>query len=299
MGFVGVSTASSSIMRVFPRWAEILGLPTRQLVGLDLPIGAPAEDYRALVASIRADPRHQGTLVTTHKLNVYAAARDLFDELDDFARLCGEVSSIFKRGGSLVGHAKDPVTAGLALEEFLPADVFGAGAHAVCLGAGGAGVATTYYLAQRPARPRRIVCTDVDGDRLAHLRAVHARAGLDPSLFAYVRVTSAADSDRVVAAAPPGSLIVNATGLGKDRPGSPLTGACRLQRRALVWDLNYRGDLTFLAQARRQRRERDLVVVDGWRYFIHSWSQAVAEVFGVPLTAPLVDALAAAAWEVR
>ena len=28
MGFVGVSTASSSIMTVFPLWADILGLPT-------------------------------------------------------------------------------------------------------------------------------------------------------------------------------------------------------------------------------------------------------------------------------
>ena len=42
MGFVGVSTAESSIMRIFPRWAEILGLPTRTLTGFDLPLGASA-----------------------------------------------------------------------------------------------------------------------------------------------------------------------------------------------------------------------------------------------------------------
>lgn len=38
MGFVGVSTGSSSINQVFPLWADILGLPTRTLVGHDMPL---------------------------------------------------------------------------------------------------------------------------------------------------------------------------------------------------------------------------------------------------------------------
>jgi shikimate 5-dehydrogenase len=279
-------------MRVFPRWADILGLPTRRLVGHDLPLDAPAGDYRDIVLSVRDDPRHLGALITTHKLNVFAAASDLFDELDDFARLCGEVSSISKRDGRLAGHAIDPVTAGLAMEEFLPR---GGVDTAVCLGAGGAGIAITYHLRDRAGR---IVCTDTDGDRLAHLRAVHRRAGLDPARFTYARVGSALDSDRLVSAAPPGSLVVNATGLGKDRPGSPLTGRAPLPRGSFVWDLNYRGDLGFLAQARAQR-DRGLVVVDGWRYFIHGWSRAVADVFGLTLTPPLVDTLSRAALAVR
>jgi shikimate 5-dehydrogenase len=143
------------------------------------------------------------------------------------------------------------------------------------------------------------VCTDTDGDRLAHLREVHRRAGLDPTRFTYELVGSAADSDRLVSAAPPGSLVVNATGLGKDRPGSPLTGRAPLPRGALVWDLNYRGDLAFLEQARAQRDARELVVIDGWRYFIHGWSRAVADVFDLTLTPSLVDTLARSALEVR
>ena len=38
MGFVGVSTGSSSIMSIFPRWADALDLPTRTLIGHDLPV---------------------------------------------------------------------------------------------------------------------------------------------------------------------------------------------------------------------------------------------------------------------
>ncbi|WP_235201272.1 hypothetical protein [Microbacterium sp. CH12i] len=124
MGFVGVTTGSSSIMQVFPLWADILGLPTRTLIGHDLPMDATPEQYRALVEQIRDDPHHRGALVTTHKMNVYAAASDLFDELDPFAVSCSEISSIAKRGSTLSGRAKDPITVDLALGDFLPADYF-------------------------------------------------------------------------------------------------------------------------------------------------------------------------------
>ncbi len=47
MGFVGVTTGSSSIMTVFPRWADALGLPTRRLIGHDIALGADQQVYRA------------------------------------------------------------------------------------------------------------------------------------------------------------------------------------------------------------------------------------------------------------
>src|SRR3954464_2455132 len=127
MGFVGVDTAHSSIMKVFPLWADRLGLPTSQLRGHDVPLDAPAETYRDLVRAIRDDAHHLGALVTTHKIRLYEAARDLFDELDEFSEQCGEISSISKRDGRLVGAAKDPLTAGLALAEMLPPRWFEAG----------------------------------------------------------------------------------------------------------------------------------------------------------------------------
>ena len=44
-----------------------------------------------------------GALVTTHKVNLLKASRDLFDELDPYAVTLHEISSISKRGGRLVG----------------------------------------------------------------------------------------------------------------------------------------------------------------------------------------------------
>ncbi|MEE6306320.1 hypothetical protein V1634_05675 [Plantactinospora veratri] len=300
MGFVGVTTGGSSINRVFPRWAEILGLPTDRLVGHDLPLDADDAQYRDLVKRIRDDPAHRGALVTTHKLRLYQAAHDLFDEVDDFAQLCGEISSIAKRDGKLRGGAKDPLTAGLAVQDFLPNDHFGAtGAEVVCLGAGGAGTALVWYLGQRADRPRRIVCTDTDPSRLAHLRGVVERGGLPADLVGYRLVAEPGEIVALLDALPDGSLVVNATGLGKDRPGTPLPPGARLPRHGYAWDFNYRGSLEFLHQATEQQDERGLTVVDGWRYFIHGWSQAIAEIFDVPVDPATVRRLSAAAEAVR
>lgn len=79
--------------------------------------------------------------------------------------------------------------------------------------------------------------------------------------------------------------------MGKDRPGSPLTDDVRFPEGALVWELNYRGELDFLHQAEAKATEAGLVVEDGWRYFVHGWSAVVAEVFDVPLTPDTVDLL--------
>ncbi|MDQ1598338.1 MAG: hypothetical protein QOI70_1762 [Microbacteriaceae bacterium] len=300
LGFIGVSTTESSIMKIFPTWAEILNLPTRTLIGHDLPMDATAAQYRDLIVKIRDDRRHLGALVTTHKMALFGAASDLFDELDEFSTLCGEVSSISKRDGRLIGHAKDPITVALAANEFLPPDHFArSGAQAICLGAGGAGTALTWALAERTDAPAAIIVTDTSQRRLDHLREVHRRRGTPESLVRYVLATRPEVSSALVGAAPSGSLIVNASGLGKDRPGSPLPDEAVFPRRALVWEFNYRGSLEFLAQANRQRQSADLVVVDGWRYFIHGWSQVIAEVFGLTLTDAVVAKLSESALATR
>ena len=300
MGFVGVDTANSSIMRVFPLWADHLGLPTRVLRGHDVPLDSADEVYRGLVTSIARDETHLGALVTTHKIRVYEAARDLFDELDDFSRQCGEISCISKRTGRLRGGAKDPLTAGLALEEILGPGWFAAGeGEVVCLGSGGAGTAISTYLARAEKPPARITVTDVSGGRLAHVREVHARAGLDADLFRYVEVVSAGQAGELVSGAAPRSLVVNATGLGKDRPGNPVPETTVFPRGAVVWEINYRGALDFLHLAERQEIDRDLVVSDGWRYFIHGWTQIIAEVFDIAMPADTVEELAGLAEAVR
>ncbi len=294
--FIGVTTGKSSIMKVFPLWSDILGLDA-ELVGLDIPLGAPPEAYRQAVAEIRDDPACVGALVTTHKIAVFDAARDMFDELDAFAAGVGEISSVAVKGGRTLGAAKDPLTAGLALEEVLAGDHFAGGAEALVLGAGGAGTAIGWYLGQRPDPPARMTFVDVAPERLRHLREVLHRHA--PHVELRTLTAAEADVPAELAALPPGSLVVNATGLGKDRPGSPLPDSALFPERSVVWELNYRGPLEFLAQARRQEEDRGLRVVDGWRYFIHGWSQVVAEVFDVPMEPARVARLAEAAESVR
>src|SRR5512140_616880 len=99
--FIGVTTGKSSIRKVFPLWAEALGRPEVVLEGVDLKLHDRPEAYREAVAQIKYDPLSLGGLVTTHKLDVIAAARDLFDYLDPYAELCEEVSCISKQASRL------------------------------------------------------------------------------------------------------------------------------------------------------------------------------------------------------
>lgn len=280
--FVGVTTGSSSMVPIFPRWRDALGLPGDvELVGLDLPVGAPPVRFREAVATLKADPDVVGALVTTHKIDVLRAAGDLFDELDESARRLGEVSCIARRDGRLLGWAKDSISAGRALEAVTPPGYFEAGGHALCLGAGGAGGAIVECLLGGSPPPTRIVVTDRSPERVRRLRGVDAMV-----------VEDAAEHDRLLAALPARSLVVNATGMGKDLPGSPITAAARFPERSAVWELNYRGDLDFLRPARAQQEARGLHVEDGWRYFIHGWAAIIEEVFERPIAEEEIDRLA-------
>lgn len=297
--FVGVSTAGSSINRVFPAWACHWQLDA-ELRGMDFPPGVAPERLREATAFIRDDPLSRGALVTTHKIDLFRAARDLFDFVDPFAALTGEASCLSKRDGRLLAHAKDPISSALALEAFVPPDHFTrTGAEALLLGAGGSAVAISLALARRSDRPPRIIVTDVAAERLDHLAALHHRAGAEGPAVELRLVRTAADNDAALAGLPPGSLVVNATGLGKDRPGSPLSPAARFPQAGLVWELNYRGSLVFLDQARDQADGRQLRVEDGWTYFLHGWTQVIAEVFALalPTRGPEWDRIAAIAAE--
>jgi shikimate dehydrogenase len=303
MEFIGVTTGSSSIMKVFPRWAQVLDLGEVRLKGRDLPLGADPDVYRLAVEQIRSDPLSMGALVTTHKINLLAAARDLFDEFDPYARLCEEVSCISKRDGRVIGHAKDPITAGRSLRALLGPGYFRrTGGEVLCLGAGGAGTAISVYLmgGQTPADPPgRIVMVDKSQESLDAVMRVHGRLDLSSTKIEYVENDDPVENDDLLAGLPPGSLIVNATGMGKDVPGSPVTDSARFPERGVVWELNYRGELDFLRQARRQERARNLAVEDGWLYFLHGWSEVIAEVFHVELTPERFELLSAEAEAIR
>jgi shikimate 5-dehydrogenase len=300
--FVGVTTGKSAIMRVFPLWAERLALGEVAMSGHDLAIHAPAGEYRALVERMKAGPLEAGGLVTTHKLDLFAACRDLFDWVDPYAELLAETSCLSKRDGLFRAHAKDPISSGRSLDEFVPRGYWRqTGAEALLYGAGGSNLAITIHLLLgRPAddRPTRIVVVNRSPGRLESMRAMHERMGADVEIV-YVENADVRENDRLLAAALPGSLVVNGTGMGKDSPGSPVSDDGVFPERALVWELNYRGELGFLEQARAQEGRRALVVEDGWRYFIHGWTTVIEEVFDVPIGGALLDELSDLALSVR
>lgn len=286
MYFVGVTTTKSSIMKVFPAWARELNLDAA-IEGIDLPLDDTPEHYREVVAFIKKDPQSLGALVTTHKLNLFKATRDLFDGVGEETRLLEEVSSISKRGEELWGHAMDPLTSGLSLEAVVPDGYWSAtGAELLLLGAGGSSLALTLYLHNRARAggdvPSRIVVTNRREARLREMRDVHERLGSTLPIEYHLAPEPERNDEQLRALAPE-SVVVNATGLGKDRPGSPLTNAAVFPRDCLAWDFNYRGDLVFLDQARAQQQSRNVHVVDGWLYFIHGWTRVIAEVFHIDI----------------
>ncbi len=296
MYFIGVSTAQSMIMRVFPAWARYLELGPSRLSGIDLRLHDEPDRYREVVRFIKGDPQSVGALVTTHKIDLLHAARDMFDELDDFGSLMGEVSAISKRDGRLCGGAKDPISSGLALEAFLPDGHWrSSGAQAFLMCAGGSSVALCSYLGRRDHganRPARIFVSNRSEKRLEEMRQIHSRGGMDVEVE-YVLTPRPQDNDAVMRRLGKGALVVNATGLGKDGPGSPITDAALFPETGLAWDFNYRGDLQFLRQARARAQGRGLHVEDGWLYFIYGWLAVIAEVFHkpIPFSGPVFDEL--------
>lgn len=279
--FIGVTTEKSSIMKVFPKWAEALGIDA-VIQGIDLKLHADTEEYREVVDFIKKDPLSLGALVTTHKIDLYQACKDMFDYLDPFALKLGELSSISKMDGKLCGHAKDPISSGLALENFVPANFWtDHDGDVLLMGAGGSSLAMSLYLGQEKFGenvPKKIIISNRSVPRLQSaeklLKGLNSKIHLE-----YIHAPEPKDNDKIVESLKPYSLIVNATGLGKDAPGSPVTDACVFPENSLIWEINYRGDLLFKRQAEKQAAAKNLHIEDGWIYFIHGWTQVIAEVF--------------------
>ncbi len=267
MYFLGVTTGASAIQRIFKPWCDAAGRQA-ELVGIDLPVGAPAVAYRQALQRIHNDPHAAGALVTTHKVAVIDHARDLFAGLSEESRRLGEVSCILKRDGQLFGDTLDPFCAAMALDRIVDATT----RDVLILGAGGAGTALALTLQNKPNC--RVHATDPNPARLPKIAEFNAH-------------TITGDNDTAVASMPPGSIIVNATGLGKDLPGCPVTPQVRWPKNAVAWELNYRGDLQFLELA----KQAGLQTADGWDYFVLGWTNIMSRVLDFKLTPELQDTL--------
>ncbi len=301
--FLGISTAGSSVHRVFGDWAPIL-VPGAVLRGVDLPEDADPAEFRRLVLTMRDHPRVQGAVITSHKLRLYRAVADLLDHVDPLVAITHEINALDTRGGRICGHARDAQSLDLILDTTgtarpRPERGF------VCIGAGGSAIALMLALGLDPTgaavdgRPplrtgalRRGPLTILGRrvDALTEIAAVRERAGLGSADITLTLAPTPEEVSAITAAADPGTVVANATGLGKLGPGSPVTGPQAFPPDALAWDFNYRGPLTFLDQA----RAAGVAVEDGWDYFLAGWAAALAAVTGQVLTEERFDRIRAA-----
>jgi len=292
--FIGVTTGSSSIMKVFPKWADALGLKDTVIKGIDLPMHAPKEQYREVISFLKSDPLSMGALVTTHKIDLYNSTVDMFDYIDPYAEELSEVSCLSKKDGKFCAHAKDPISSGLALENFVPENFWKThNGQVLLLGAGGSSLAMSLYFGREKWGdniPSKVILANRSTPRLdsakEHLKRVAKRINLTCA-----HGPTPANNDAIIADLPPYSLIVNATGLGKDAPGSPTTDDVKYPENSLVWEINYRGELLFMHQALKQKEAKNLHVEDGWIYFIHGWTQVISEVFHIPIEGETLEKL--------
>ena len=300
--FIGVTTTKSSIMKVFPLWMEVIGRKEVVLEGVDCKIHDDPEAYRKAVAQIKYDPLSQGALVTTHKIDLLNAARDMFEYLDPYAQITGEVSSISKLDGRLEGHAKDPLTSGASLDAIIEKGYFGrTKGDVLCFGAGGSGVATLLHLINKKDkedRPVKFTFVNRSQGRLDHAREMVGGLKTDIEIE-YICNSEPQVNDKIMEKFPPYSIIINATGMGKDTPGSPITWEGKFPMNSISWEFNYRGELDYLHQSLAQVESRKVKVEDGWIYFVHGWTQVVAQVLHFDLTPELFEKLNQAASTVR
>jgi shikimate 5-dehydrogenase len=281
---------------------EVLGRPEIVMEGIDHVLHDKPEAYRQTVAQIKYDPLSLGALVTAHKISVLEAARDMFDILHSSAQITGEASCISKRDGKLVGHAKDPLTGGMSLDAVLGEDYFArTNGHILNFGAGGSGKAIALHLIEKENpgdRPERFTMVNRSEPRLTKFREMVESLETD-IVFEYVLNEDPKVNDDIMGRLPEGSVVINATGLGKDLPGSPVTDAGLFPRKGVAWEINYRGELDFWHQAMAQEESRGVLVEDGWLYFVHGWTQHIAEVLHIDMDEDTFNQLEKIAEELR
>ena len=225
--FAGVTTGSSLIHQALSAWQPILGVAC-EIRGVDMALDAEDEIYLRFLGDLLTDNSTVGAVITSHKVGVFRAGRTMFAGLDPLALACEEVNAIRRTPDGLRGWGRDPISVGRVADQIWPESE----GEVVCLGAGGTACALAQHVfATR--EPVRFVCADPTSasvERLAQIAGhpVDGHVGLGPW-------------DDLVEAAPPGSLIVNATGMGKDRPGSPITGRARFPPCSVVWGAELQG----------------------------------------------------------
>ena len=293
MYFIGVSTSKSSVNQVFDKWADILNRKV-SLKGIDIPIDADKDTYIKIITEIKSNKNVLGALVTTHKAKIFEYTADLFDELEQSSSSLKEIGTIYKRDGKLFGAASDHIAMQRVLTELIPDNHWGkTKGDALIIGSGGAGIALAYTLLSENNGPNKIIMTEIEKKRIPIVQSI--LSPFDKKSRLKIFSVESITNDSFLCNMHSGSLLVNATGMGKDRPGSPISKSVEFPEGSIVWELNYRGNLQFLDVAKSQMQKRYLRVEDGWSCFIHGWCTVMSKVFDVKINNSTIESFRDAA----
>jgi shikimate 5-dehydrogenase len=237
------------------------------LIGVDMPAVAPDHRYRALVTKVRDDVSCAGVQVTSHKVRLYRAASSVIDRYSEDVSYLEEVGGLLVRTGTVTAVSPDAMA---LRRELMMVLGHRPKREIVILGGGGAARAIAFIAAELQKVSKVSITEADDARRLALGRWLGRLKAGNPSLE--LNAFPADANDNLVSSATGGAVIINATGLGKDSPGSPLSDHAPFPCDGVAWDLNYRGERHFLTQASRQATERRLAVRDGFSYFVDNWT---------------------------
>lgn len=265
--FLGVSTDHSMVNNAFPIWMSFLNADV-ELVGHNLPLNADQSEYDSFLNNLRQQST-VGSLVTSHKANLFQHCKQKFDVISDDSKLLMEISSI--RYDSvrdlLIGHNTDILGCKRSLLALtIENDKWLAGDRSiVVLGAGGSGLSIICAAHRFVHNHGKLFVTEI-----GHARREMARTILSNSDISFV-LECANSTDEIISSAGRAPLVINATGMGKDIEGSPVTNIQCFPQSSTFWELNYRGDRPLYHNLLRDCRGHGLRIEDGWGFFLDGW----------------------------
>jgi len=262
IGLIGADIGGSLSPSLHNAEAEALGIPYRYDL-LDITaLGASVDETPRVLRDAVAQGYNGFNVTHPCKLAVIPA----LDALDPDAAALGAVNTVTLTERGLVGHNTDHSGFLTGLRHRLPqASTDGV----AVVGAGGAGSAVAYSLAQ--SGTRRLILADVDPYRAEAL--AERLSGVAPS----VTVTTVVP-DELGAVAPALDGIVNATPIGMDGiPGLPFDPAF-LDAHHWVADVIYRPIRTALLE---EAERRGCAVMDGGAMLVAQAADTMTRLAGV------------------
>lgn len=274
--FLGVSTKSSLVNKTFPIWMDVFSQKI-DLETFDLQLRSGPEMYVSFIDGIQRPC--VGSLITSHKTDIFETCSHLFNDISEDAVALREISAVRRdQYGNLFGHNTDIAGSSRSLRRLtLENESWLSGnRNIIILGAGGACLSLIKSIRENIGCANKVLITEKRPDRLETVREIAERNAFEVGLKDASYVSDAINESGK------NPLIINATGMGKDIPGSPIPNPDDVPGDATFWELNYRGELDLFR--RLKAASKGIMVADGWDFFVDGWMNNILFVLNISLS---------------